>query len=173
MRWLLALGAVVALGTTAALLPAQQQQQQPSVVPTTDEQKIDITISEMLAAWQIGDVELLRKGYADDTMVVSGLYEPPVVGWANYANAYRQQRARMEQVRMERRNSFITLRGNVAWVSYQWEFAAIADGQPSTAQGHTTLILEKRGGRWLIVHNHTSLAGPMQTAAPAPPKPGP
>lgn len=157
----------------AALLPAQQQQQQqPSVVPTTDEQKIDITISEMLAAWQIGDVELLRKAYADDTMVVSGLYEPPVVGWANYANAYRQQRARMEQVRMERRNSFITLRGNVAWVSYQWEFSAIADGRPSAAQGHATLILEKRGGRWLIVHNHTSLVGAMQTPEPAPPKPG-
>jgi ketosteroid isomerase-like protein len=172
MGWLLAVGITVALGTSGLLLPAQEKQaQQPSVVPATDEQKVDLTVSEMLAGWQIGDMELLRKAYADDVMVVSGLFEPPVVGWPNYANAYRQQRARMEQVRMERRNSYITLRGNVAWVAYQWEFTAIADGRAAAAQGHTTLILEKRGGRWLIVHNHTSIVGPMQTAETAPAKP--
>ena len=126
----------------------------------------------MLAAWQIGDTELLHKAYADDVMVVSGLFEPPLVGWPNYLNAYKQQRMRMEQVRMERTNSFLTLRGNVAWVAYQWQFQAIADGKPASAQGHTTLILEKRGGRWVIVHNHTSLVGAMQTPEPAAPKPG-
>ena len=37
--WLLAAGVAVALGKAA------QQQQQPSVVPTTDEQKVDLTVS--------------------------------------------------------------------------------------------------------------------------------
>jgi ketosteroid isomerase-like protein len=147
-----------------------------SLVPLTDDQKIEQSLSEMLAAWQIGDVELLHKYYADDVTVVSGLYEAPVIGWANYANAYRAQRQRIQQVRLDRRNTYIFVRGNVAWACYQWEFSALVDGQPSSARGQATLILEKRGGNWLIVHNHTSMVGAMQTVGseppPAPPKPG-
>jgi len=153
-----------------------QKPETTALVPQTDEQKIDVLLSEMLAAWQIGDVDLLRKYHADDVMVISGVYEPPVVGWANYAAAYRAQRQRIEQVRMDRRNTYIFVRGNVAWATYQWEFSALADGRPSGAQGHSTIILEKRGGQWLVVHNHTSMVGQMQVtgseAPAAPPKPG-
>jgi ketosteroid isomerase-like protein len=153
-----------------------QQGQKPdttALVPQTDEQKIDVSLSEMLAAWQLGDVELLRKYHADDVMVVSGVFEPPVIGWANYASAYRAQRQRIQQVRMDRRNTYIFVRGNFAWATYQWEFTALTDGRPSSARGHSTLILEKRGGQWLIVHNHTSLIGEMQIGeAPAGSAPG-
>lgn len=162
---------------TAGITAGGQLGQKPettSLVPQTEEQKIDVLLSEMLAAWQIGDVELLHKYYAEDVMAVSGVYEPPVIGWTNYAAAYRAQRQRIQQVRMDRRNTYIIVRGNVAWATYQWEFSALADGQPSGARGHSTIILEKRGGQWLIVLNHTSMVGPMQVVgeAPAPPKPG-
>jgi hypothetical protein len=43
-------------------------------VPLPDDQTIDLRISEMLAAWQIGDVEMLHKYYADDVAVVSGAW---------------------------------------------------------------------------------------------------
>jgi ketosteroid isomerase-like protein len=41
------------------------------------------------------------------------------------------------------------------------------DGQPADSQGQTTLVLEKRNNRWVIVHNHTSLAPKVQQPAPA------
>jgi len=178
MRKKLSTGVVMILCLLLVGIEAAAQGQKPettSLVPQTDEQKIDVLVSEMLAAWHIGDVDLLHKYCANDVVVVSGVYEPPVVGWANYANAYRAQRQRIQQVRMDRRNTYIFVRGNVAWVNYQWEFSAFADGRPSAAQGHSTLILEKRGGQWLIVHNHTSLVGQMQVTGgtpAAPPKPG-
>ena len=163
----------------AGIAASGQEGQKPattSLVPQTDEQKIDQLLSEMLGAWQIGDVEMLHKYYADDVMVVSGLYEPPVIGWANYAKAYRAQRQRIQQVRMERQNTYIFVRGNVAWACYQWEFSALSDGQPSSARGQATLILEKRGGNWLIVHNHTSMVGQLHMVGAQPPagepKPG-
>jgi len=161
----------------AGIAAGGQQGQKPettSLVPQTDEQKIDVLLSEILGAWQIGDVEMLHKYYAEDVTVVSAFYVPPVIGWANYASAYRAQRQRIQQVRMDRRNTYIFVRGNVAWATYQWEFSALTDGRPSAAQGHSTLILEKRGGQWLIVHNHTSMVGEMQVVgeAPAAPKPG-
>ncbi len=136
------------------------------MIPMGDEQQIDYLISEMLGAWQIGDIEKLHKDYADDVIVVNGIWAPPVLGWSNYLTAYQQQHARMQQVRMDRTNTYIRLSGNFAWACYQWEFSAVVDGQPSAARGQTTLVMEKRDNHWVIVHNHTSVA---PTAAPIPP----
>jgi len=145
-----------------------------------DEQRIDNAIGEMLGAWQLGDIEKLHSHYADDVDVVNGMWAPPVVGWPNYLTSYQSQRARAQQVRLDRSNTLIRVApsGNLAWASYQWEFTAVVDGVPSSAFGHTTLIFEKRNDNWLIVHNHTSLVQASQAAAPAtqppaatPPKP--
>jgi uncharacterized protein (TIGR02246 family) len=136
------------------------------VIPMTDQQQIDYLISEMLGAWQIGDAERMHKDYADDVSIVNGLWAPPVFGWTTYLAAYQQQRARMQQVRMDRENTYIKQTGNYAWACYQWDFSAVVDGQPTEARGQTTLVLEKRNDHWLIVHNHTSLA---PTAQPVPP----
>jgi ketosteroid isomerase-like protein len=141
-----------------------------STASLPNEQRIDLLIGEMLGAWQVGNVELLHKAYADDVSVVNGLWAPPVMGWANYLASYQAQRARAQQVRLDRLNTLIRVNaaGNFAWACYQWEFTAVVDGQPSTAQGHTTLILQKGAdNNWLIVHNHTSLVQASQPAAPA------
>ncbi|MGC1414590.1 MAG: nuclear transport factor 2 family protein [Candidatus Acidiferrum sp.] len=137
------------------------------VLPAGDEQQIDYVISEMLGAWQIGDTDKLHKDYADDVIVVNGIWAPPVIGWTNYLAAYKQQHARMQQVRMDRSNTYIKFTGNFAWACYQWEFSAVVDGQPSAAWGQTTLIFEKRDNRWVIVHNHTSVVPTAQSTPPA------
>jgi ketosteroid isomerase-like protein len=148
----------------------------PSVISSIpDEQKIDVAISEMLGAWQVGDTTALHKHIADDISVVNGLWAPPVIGWVNYLSAYQAQRARIQQVRLDRNNTLIRIApsATVAWACYQWEFTAMVDGSPSAANGQTTLVLEKRGDDWVIVHNHTSLVQASQPAAPANPAPQP
>ncbi|HWY05282.1 MAG TPA: nuclear transport factor 2 family protein [Candidatus Acidoferrales bacterium] len=152
----------------------------PTAVMLPDEQRIDNAIGEMLGAWQLGDIEKLHSHYADDVDVVNGMWAPPVVGWPSYLASYQSQRARAQQVRLDRSNTLIRVApsGNTAWASYQWEFTAVVDGAPASAFGHTTLVFEKRNDNWLIVHNHTSLVQATQAAAPAaqplaatPPKP--
>jgi ketosteroid isomerase-like protein len=135
----------------------------------TNEQQIDYTLSEMLGAWQLGDIEKMHKDYADDVSIVNGSWAPPVIGWTNYLAIYQLQRARMQQVRMDRSNTYIKVSGTVAWACYQWDFGAVVDGQQTQSQGHTTVVLEKRNNRWVIVHNHTSLVPTVQPAAPANP----
>jgi ketosteroid isomerase-like protein len=139
-------------------------------IPLPDEQQIDYTLSEMLGAWQLGDIEKLHKDYADDVSIVNGSWAPPIIGWTNYLAVYQQQRTRMQQVRMDRLNTYIKVSGTVAWASYQWDFAAVVDGQPSESQGQTTVVLEKRSNHWVIVHNHTSLA-PVPPPVSPPAKP--
>jgi len=137
------------------------------VVPLTDEQQIDYLISEVLGAWQIGDSARMHKDYADDVSVVNGGWAPPVLGWANYETLYKQQRAQMQQVRMDRSNTYIKVNGITAWACFQWDFAAIINGAPSAARGQTSYILVKRDNRWLIAHDHTSVVQTAQPQAPA------
>ena len=127
------------------------------MVPMGDQQRIDYMISEMLGAWQVGDVEKLHKVYADDVSVVSGAWTPPIFGWPSYLATYQAQRARMQRVRLDRSNTYIKVSGNFAWAAYQWDFMGTLDGQSTQAQGQTTLIFEKRKDGWVIVHNHTSI----------------
>jgi ketosteroid isomerase-like protein len=139
------------------------------IIPMGDEQQIDYMISSMLGAWQLGDLDRLHQAYADDAVFVSGLWAPPVFGWANYLPLYQQQRARMQQVRLDRTNTYIKVSGTVGWACYQWDFGGTVDGQPMISRGQTTLVIEKRNNRWLIVHNHTSVAqgAPPTTQQPA------
>jgi ketosteroid isomerase-like protein len=168
---------VFALFLTCASPAAAQKKKKTEPPPSTDrskmlvslndEQQIDYTLSEMLGAWQLGDIEKLHTDYADDVVIVNGSWAPPIVGWTNYAAVYQQQRARMQQVRMDRYNARIKVSGNVAWACYQWEFAGVVDGQQTESQGQSTVVLEKRNNRWVIVLNHTSLAAKVPPAAPA------
>jgi ketosteroid isomerase-like protein len=172
----LILGLSLALASTAvAQKKKKNDTTEPAPSPTSDankmglpdEQKIDYLISEMMGAWQVGDTEKLHKCIADDISVVNGLWAPPVVGWENYLAEYKSQRSRTQQVRLDRTNTLVRLAGNFAWACYQWDFSAVVDGQPSSAEGQTTLVFEKRDGNWVVVHNHTSLVTASQPVTPA------
>jgi ketosteroid isomerase-like protein len=149
--------------------PPLEGQPMPALpVPASDE--IDHNIGEMLGAFQVGNVEAMHKYYADNAVFVSGAYEPPMVGWQKYVEGYQRQRAAFQGMQLVRRNTVIFVHTDVAWASYQWEFASLYNNTPYTARGQTTLVLNKIGGNWLIVHNHTSqicdVAAPAAQPAP-------
>jgi ketosteroid isomerase-like protein len=172
-RKVLLLGALLFLVAVSPAAAQKKKKNAPppadntSVVPLPDEQQVDFVISEMLGAWQLNDTERMHKDYAEDVVVVQGVYAQPVIGWPNYLALYQASRQRMNRVRLDRANTYIKVDGNVAWACYQWDFAAVVDEQTSTAQGQTTLVLQKRGGKWLIVLNHTSLVAPTPASTPA------
>lgn len=136
-------------------------------IPLTDEQQIDYMLSEMLGAWQLGDIERMHAKYSDDVSMVNGAWAPPVIGWTNYLAIYQQQHARMQKVRLERSNTYVKVSGNIGWACYQWEFSGLVDDQPVHSFGHTTVVVQKRADHWVIVHNHTSQ---VPTAPPTSPE---
>ena len=125
--------------------------------PMTDTQAVDLAVGQSLGYWQIGDIDSLHKYYADDVIVVTGDWSPPLIGWDNYAKAYQTQRARVTGGRMDRTNTFIKVDGNSAWATYQFYYVTSIDGKISESRGHSTLVLNKRGDRWVIVLNHSSI----------------
>jgi ketosteroid isomerase-like protein len=146
-----------------------------SLPPVPDSQAIDQAVGEMLGYWQIGDIDMLHKYYADDVLMVSGAWEPPVVGWDSFVKSYQAQRASVTGERIERSNTYIKANGSSAWVTYQFLYDAVAsDGKIIQFRGHTTLVLNKTADRWVIALNHSSIVdsstgGPSTPAVSAPP----
>lgn len=122
----------------------------------SDEEKIEEVIEAVVNAYQSGDYESMGRYYASDVTVVPVDFAPPLRGWDTVKQRYQQAAANVKGVAMTRENTVLQRRGKVAWVVYQWRFAGMGEGRPLGALGHTTLVLEKRSGKWLIVHNHTS-----------------
>lgn len=90
-------------------------------------------------------------------VIVSGSYEPPIVGWDNFLKDYKAQRAQVTGARMDRSNTLIKVNGNSAWATYQFVYVAQMDGKVAQFRGHTTLVLAKRADRWVITLNHSSI----------------
>jgi len=130
----------------------------------SDEAKIDAVIEAVIEAHRSGDVNSMGRYYASDVRFVPSDYNPPIQSWATVAERYREAFSQLSGLELVRENTRIERRGRIAWATYQWRFAGVAGTQTMGALGHTTLILEKRGGDWIILYNHTS-------ALPSPPEP--
>ena len=139
-----------------------------SAMRTPDSQAVDQAIGEALGYWQIGDSDSLHKYYADDVVMVSGAWEPPVIGWDSFLKAYQAQRAQVNGARMDRSNTLIKVNGNSAWATYQFLYAAQSEGKVVQFRGHTTLFLVKQGDRWLITLNHSSIVDSSLSESAAP-----
>jgi ketosteroid isomerase-like protein len=153
-------------------------------MPMSPSEEIERDIGQMLAAQQLGNMELMHKYYSDSATFVSSDYGPPIMGWKNWAAGYERQKAAFQQMQIIRRNTFIYTHADVAWATFQWDFSAmLATGKGYDARGQTTLVFNKVGNDWLIVHNHTAVdcsslapeeatpAVPAASGAPAQPKP--
>ena len=162
---------ILALALTTAAIPAgAQKKDKKKDTPTTDSgedlksalhlpdsQAIDQTIGEALGYWQIGDAESLHKYYTEDVVLVSGAWEPPVIGWDNFLKSYKAQRAQVSGARLDRSNTLIKVNGNFAWATYQFVYVAQMQDKVVQFRGHTTLFLIKQADRWLITLNHSSV----------------
>ncbi|MGH9777653.1 MAG: YybH family protein [Candidatus Acidiferrales bacterium] len=138
----------------------------------TEEEQIEEVVAAVLQAYRTGDSSTLGRYYAGDVTAIPADYSPTLEGWANLEPRYRAAQAAFGQLEVMRENTRIVRRGKVAWASYQWRLAGARGKDMVQALGHTTLILEKRGRQWVIVHNHTSLVPLRQEAPPtAPPQP--
>lgn len=123
-------------------------------------ERIEEVVRGVLDAYRAADYELMARYYAPEVTMVSFRYESALTGWANVRRAYLAQETGLKYVELAREETLIERRGKFAWVYYRWSFVGKVNDQYVTTLGHTTLVLEKRGRNWLIVHNHTSAAVP-------------
>lgn len=48
----------------------------------------------------------------------------------------------------------VTVRSDIAWITYHWTDAGAVDGERFTSRGKSTRIFVKENGKWLCIHGH-------------------
>jgi len=78
-------------------------------------------------------------------------------GWADYRDHHLvPELAEFENFRYRYFAIEPQVRGAVAWAPFQYDLAADTPRGHVEVEGRGTAVLERRGGRWVIVHLHTS-----------------
>ena len=83
-------------------------------------------------------------------------------GWAEYDKGVRNVLGGFESLKLTPNHDLkVTRRGNVAWTTLTFHLSAKQKGGGQMEMdGRHTAIWERRGGKWLIVHEHFS--APLQ-----------
>lgn len=68
--------------------------------------------------------------------------------------SYTDYLRRASDVRTEMHQPEVTVRGDVAWITYYWTDAGYIEGDRFTSRGKSTRIFVKEDGRWLCIHGH-------------------
>jgi len=58
----------------------------------------------------------------------------------------------------------VSVRGDVAWITYYWTESADVDGKSVSSRGKSTRIFVKENGRWLCIHGHYTYAPSVASA---------
>ncbi len=78
-------------------------------------------------------------------------------GWADYRdNHLGPELADFKNFKYSYYSVEPEVRGNVAWTSFRYDISMVTKRGPYDGEGRGTAVLEKRDGRWMIVHLHTS-----------------
>ncbi len=123
----------------------------------SDEAAVRDTLLQNAAAFERGDMTALNKLWANDESV--SVFES---GHANYGWAdYRDKHLKPEMAEMKNTKYSITdiearIAGNTAWATFKYTISANLKDRRAEGGGLGTAILEKRDGRWVIVHWHSS-----------------
>jgi len=124
---------------------------------TDDAAAVRAVITAVAALSEAKDLAGLDTLYAPDPWV--RIIEGAGVnnGWTDYRDHHlKPELAEFENFRYRYFDIEPQVRGMVAWAAFRYELAVDSPRGHVEVEGRGTAILEKRGGRWLIAHLHTS-----------------
>ena len=130
----------------------------------SDEQAIRSVLAKATENWSAMNVDANDAYYAADAGAAWFDLAPlKYAGWADYKAGVKKVFAGFESLSLKLNDDMVVQRrGKVAWVTYTFITEIRSkDGKTEKGEGRGTDVLEKRGGKWLIVHEHVSFPAPM------------
>lgn len=137
---------------------------------TDDERQIREVLTKNTTAFEQNDLATLDKIWANDEAVTVFENGHANYGWADYRNNHLAPE--MKEIKNTKYSSSdvkVKIDGKTAWTTFKYTISGDSEGKHFDGGGLGTAILEKRGGRWLIVHWHSS-APRRPTPSPTPKK---
>ena len=125
-----------------------------------DEAEIRAVIDKYATAWGSLNPDNAAPLYAKDAnLVFYDILPLKFTGWSAYAEGVKPHFAQFESLKVTPKGDLkVERRGNVAWTTGTFDLGVKMKegGTPMAMEVRQTLILEKQGGDWKIVHEHFS-----------------
>ena len=127
----------------------------PSYVRAQDEeQEVIDTLVAMWAAIEAGDLDAYAQ-YVHPEFTAFGENDVYLAeGRALELRSYGDYLSRARDVHTEMHQPEVTIRGDVAWITYYWTDSGYTDAGRFTSRGKSTRIFVREDGRWLCIHGH-------------------
>jgi ketosteroid isomerase-like protein len=125
----------------------------------TDSKAVNATFDRYVLGWQKGDLNLLGGIYANEARLTAYWPDPTrpsrLESWAIVRENLKDIFDRVHGMDLEFNERQIDIYGNCAVLTSQWTWRHPAD--PIFEHGRATFVFKKDGGKWLIVHEHSSV----------------
>ena len=119
-----------------------------------DAEDVKATLVAMWAAIEAGDATKYAT-YVHPDFTQFGETEPYLAsGKALEVRSMTGYFTRASGVHTEMHHPEVTVRGDVAWITYYWTDEGVSGGNRFTSRGKSTRIFVRENGRWLCIHGH-------------------
>lgn len=151
----------MAVGLLLLVSLAGAQPKQEAAPAKPDE--VSTTLRALYAAW--GDLDPAKAApfYAKDAdLTFFDIAPMKYNGWAEYETGVPKAFAPYKSGKFTLNDDLrVHRQGNQAWATATWHAELTKkDGSKENPEGRYTAVLEKRGAKWLVVHEHMSLPAP-------------
>ena len=132
----------------------------PAIAADKDEDEIRALVPRIVQAWESLDPAKVDPYYATDAnLTFFDLAPMKYANWAEYRVGVKKMFFDPNRSIKFKLNEDMGVhhQGNLAWVTFTWGADIVPkQGAASKLAGRWTMILERRNGRWLVVHEHVS-----------------
>lgn len=139
---------------TAGLLLASIWTGSPVAGQSNDVEAVKATLIAMWQAIEEGDVERYATfvhedftQFGENDVYLAEGKDLEIRGMAEWM-------ARADGVHTEMHQPTVTVRGDVAWITYYWTDSGVSDGERFATRGKSTRIFVREEGRWVCIHGH-------------------
>lgn len=153
--------AVAALVTSGFLAAVSAQ--------TNEIKAVTDVLTQEAAAVEKGDLVALDKIWANDESVTVFESGHANYGWKDYRNSHLAPELKdFKNTKYAFTDLKVKVDGKTAWATFKYTLAADMGNRKVESGGLATAVLEKREGKWRIVHWHSSAPRRQPTPQPTP-----
>ena len=132
----------------------------------SDEDSVREALLQSATGFERGDLSTLNRVWANDESLTVFESGHANYGWADYRDNHLVPEMReMKNTKYTLSDIKIKVAGATAWATFKYSISADIKERRVEGGGLGTAVLEKRDGRWQIVHWHSS--APRRAAAPS------
>ncbi|MEJ7623838.1 MAG: nuclear transport factor 2 family protein [Pyrinomonadaceae bacterium] len=136
-----------------------------------DEKAVIDVLTREAAAVEKGDMAALDKIWANDETVTVFESGHANYGWNDYRNTHLGPELKeFKNTKYAFSDMKVKTSGNLAFATFKYTLSADMGTRKVNSGGLGTAVLEKQGGKWRIVHWHSSAPRQRPSPTPAPAK---